>query len=1580
MNGYKSRTNVRKHGKRFSSAHAEHEMSSYTFRSSTPVEMSETEMTWRYKSRAQGYADDDDLSAQLDSILNPDLDTHHEEKSILLILDKLTRSEKDPSYHGHALQHTLDELVYVITTFLIKKHKKPEKAIKKFKKSFEKSSDIPTWLIQREHALIYDSEKFDLKEYIGRDHEPHFWLTIHKLIIKYFQMDIELEKSPILHWPLVWSQTFKQALSRKVKEISPDKIIALSPNSRNKMVDRFDEANLHHTANKTAEDWYKEFLCKRDHKMDIKQKTIFAKQNKRVCDGCGHIIKTNKSDIKPIVMYTGGWPTEQKYIFHDEHCVKLRKYLEAIRQFVFDIDMYSQKHRQTSALTNWRRLLHLIQNKDYVLSINQKIPRPLRATESVESWSDAAADGSKQSKKYRTNYIPKADRGAFRRKRKLAQYHLQMDLIQATQHITRLNEFINGGGHARNAEDMIDDDGRELPPNDIYNENVDFELVYGLLNGRDVNGIPKIIRFMDIAKYGPSIFVYCLRSLEIKDRRGLWIIIQFIMRNLPTSSAISLLILHKNELLRFPKDNLNKLCLKVIQCSQFPIATSLYLCGYMSSCFELCGNKECREFAELYTKIAIELCLFIESDHLLAILLEIPSDISELSILDICIEYKLTDFLYSHRLRPIFNQMWTQFKYLDPSKSFEMKRNSYLNTFHHLLRSPSCFYYSPQGLFITEVLYYLAYMIIFTLWIMDLQYPYNLPITTLETILWIENGGYLVKEFMEAVYKKNSYFAHGSKYFDLLIVLNWIVIAAIRWPWAWLTWQEYIIYDDQTGEMDVIATKNQALTIAYMICVGIQCILIWTRSILYLQRSKKTGPLIHTIFRLLSDVWQFTIVLALFLFGCMFALYYLIGGDMGSDLDGELLLYMFQALLGQHDWDLLKESEENGFGDGRSKIAEIIVVFFSIIGNIALLNLLIALMASVYEANSPLTAKQVNYAAIVNTIELVNKEALLPSPFNLVVIAGLLIYFVAEMLIYFVTCSRWSYNISRIGWTKYALNRDWVDMEQEEMDKLEKPQRKAQHKKQSKYESVSNKRLSDTDTNSDDDDVKYDDSQRTTSTLATQYRFWSCKDEEMLSRYEEQRDIVYKEHRFWQKKEFSSINCSSLSGSRKYKMYCRFCRNRMISKGDIAIYLYLYRHFKALDESDKALLIHLSNDKILCPSCFRPVKFYTNKLNYDGDSQRLWRWQVAQEIISFYVFMMVAYLPLLLLLAIPALFSWCGARFTSWSSNFTNDSETNAKYKQQVQLNGDNVIFGNNYKSNEYKHVSHTIHREYGNFIKTKQNEGSNFMILPLQQDTHTIKARHENGKQTHGVEAGHVLSTVEEQTMMIDNNNNLVYGVTPIKPVHVKLFSQKKYSNELSPVVDSPLPHQHQHHSNTVIMNNNDTYKEILLQLTEIQKEVATLKKYSKKSIALSKERRDSNSKPTSGMHRSSSYKKQYKSKKNMDEKQEEHEHEQEKEESIRSKESVPSMPSMPPSLQIQDSDARTAQSHRTMKPSKQQQRHDALSVQRNSPQADLDIEYHEMNDMDPQHTLHDIIDTMSVGSMMTATTAMTNTSYRLQ
>ena len=100
---------------------------------------------------------------------------------------------------------------------------------------------------------------------------------------------------------------------------------------------------------------------------------------------------------------------------------------------------------------------------------------------------------------------------------------------------------------------------------------------------------------------------------------------------------------YHNEISKMNIPNLDKLCLNIILNSNYPISTSLYLAAFMKhrSKNDLSRENEFEELMEKYVDIAKDLLSDIESDHLLAILLEIPSDINNMSILDISLRFKI---------------------------------------------------------------------------------------------------------------------------------------------------------------------------------------------------------------------------------------------------------------------------------------------------------------------------------------------------------------------------------------------------------------------------------------------------------------------------------------------------------------------------------------------------------------------------------------------------------------------------------------------------------------------------------------------------------------------------------------------------------------------------------------------------------------------------------------------------------------------------------------------------------------------------------------------------------------------------
>ena len=59
-----------------------------------------------------------------------------------------------------------------------------------------------------------------------------------------------------------------------------------------------------------------------------------------------------------------------------------------------------------------------------------------------------------------------------------------------------------------------------------------------------------------------------------------------------------------------------------------------------------------------YIRIASQLVASVESDHLLSLLLETPTDIAHLSVFEIAIKYGIDDFMDDSRIQMLMCHMW----------------------------------------------------------------------------------------------------------------------------------------------------------------------------------------------------------------------------------------------------------------------------------------------------------------------------------------------------------------------------------------------------------------------------------------------------------------------------------------------------------------------------------------------------------------------------------------------------------------------------------------------------------------------------------------------------------------------------------------------------------------------------------------------------------------------------------------------------------------------------------------------------------------------------------------------------------
>ena len=845
--------------------------------------------------------------------------------------------------------------------------------------------------------------------------------------------------------------------------------------------------------------------------------------------------------------------------------------------------------------------------------------------------------------------------------------------------------------------------------------------------------LPELLRYMDVTTYGRPLWYFCVDQLSTKDRPPLWCILEFLATELPTAMAIDLLERTRDALVRFQVEPLDSVCLKIIASSTYPIATALYLAAFMSEngVRDSSRSDQFRTKSQKYIDIATHLLSQIESDHLLAILIEIPSNIDDMSILDVVIRFKLEGFLEFHRLQPIFMNMWYQYEYLDPSKPFRNREADSIDALELCYKSSALFYYSPVGAFIIQCTTYILNVLLVSYVTIQQVYPYK-SFSMWEVFMWVFSAGFVLYEMIElGIRGFTGYFQYYSNWLGFINSIIWIILAAIRF----VTYSHFL--DSYYCQLDNCPTiesfpcpadvdfnielhddpcyRNAPLTEIYMILWAIQVVLLWCRMAALLQRNKHAGPLIRMILNMMVEIATFAVLLFLFVIGVVLAVYYIVGGDVppSDELGGGLnrmtsvMLYNIQALLAAQEWSVITSNDDDGFNTDRSIMVETCMVFLSIFGTLLLMNLFIAMLTITYESQKQTNELKTNFARITHTIELDRKSAVMPPPLNILVFVLTILYVLFEVSILFFTCGYWMSKLQILYPIQYSLYKELKMKEKETKHRRRAsvftnhmppsggsgrspPRPKAKNSSLISGMGISAQSLKIQ--TQDDDDSDYDSDQvanyqgiNNMELLESTGSILNAVTRE-VSEARGVTGLPYKTHcgcfiRTPKQKPNACKNLNKQWKLRGRESYCRHCRHSLSTEdgqknGKIDRYFELFKYWQLLDEDDKKLLRLRLNKRNICPHCYRTYKSDPS----DNDKRRkkhgLSRFQVILEVMSYYVFKILIWWWLFPLLSIPAaftlLFKWLNHDYHEHRSKINeqiigNVSNTDPEYRLKVE-------------------------------------------------------------------------------------------------------------------------------------------------------------------------------------------------------------------------------------------------------------------------------------------------------------------------
>ncbi len=349
---------------------------------------------------------------------------------------------------------------------------------------------------------------------------------------------------------------------------------------------------------------------------------------------------------------------------------------------------------------------------------------------------------------------------------------------------------------------------------------------------------------------------FIIQLLKTKQLPSLWQALGILLRTIPYKLALQILHESRGELGHGDPGDVSKVCLEVMEGSNFLVPAALYLAEFMekNANEDLARAMEWAEYSKYY-----------ERDHLLGALLDIPIYIKDLNLLQLALEQERIQFLNNERINGVMSHVWYAAAFLDPTDDIEKGNQDWKRILTLLVQRPFQFYLTPMGFNWTTGLCYLAYLIGISIFILYKPvYPQD-PISYGEIFLWICNIGYILNEVLEFIDQGRQYFAVNGllNYFDITISFLWMILLGIRIHSVYVGEYETIT---ETGEKIWISPYKQGgtdtendwiLSRIYTTIWAIQMVLLCIRSLAVFLSSQYIGILFRMLELMMGQIVRF---------------------------------------------------------------------------------------------------------------------------------------------------------------------------------------------------------------------------------------------------------------------------------------------------------------------------------------------------------------------------------------------------------------------------------------------------------------------------------------------------------------------------------------------------------------------------------------------------------------------------------------------------------------------------------------------------------------------------------------------------
>ena len=509
----------------------------------------------------------------------------------------------------------------------------------------------------------------------------------------------------------------------------------------------------------------------------------------------------------------------------------------------------------------------------------------------------------------------------------------------------------------------------------------------------------------------------------------LWPVLRYLGQELPTPVAVELMQLYRVELSRYPPNKIEGIAKAIVESSSFAIATALVFASYFMERAQkdLANTRLYDSYSEKYQNWAADELRTVESDYLASMVMMTKSFHNFKTPFSIAVDNELIDFLSSDRMARIGHAIWVKRDLLKPEiseNSFEVRSTGLLAVVK-ALPNPREFYFTPMGFNFTEKFLFIGYLLFFTA--VTIMYrrkddgslgPMQVSdeLITVDWILFVCSFGYIFNEILQFIQEgATKYFQTWENAVDIMVSVIWILIMFLRILAVLLIDSIDRYLDGGIQDIELISgikEPDSFLNLLFTALWVINIILLWIRCLHFLMLSNQEGPLINVTKSMAGDVknwlWVFLVISAGFLFG----MYFLVGdSNPFFETTTRSLSLTILAAFGQPNWVHVQSSDIEVL----NTINSWLVVVYSVVGFVLLVNLLIAMMAESYSRTEGQSAKEVLLNKTSLAFELDTSPKIMPPPLNSILFVCFVLYNIVDILVLAITAEF----LNEQGWRKF---------------------------------------------------------------------------------------------------------------------------------------------------------------------------------------------------------------------------------------------------------------------------------------------------------------------------------------------------------------------------------------------------------------------------------------------------------------------------------------------------------------------------------------------------------------------------------